>query len=276
MDTNPDRTVSGAAAPPILAVEALTRSFGGLTAVDRCSFRVDAGRITGIIGPNGAGKTTIFNMVAGALPPSSGRILFDGDDVSSLPTHELFHRGIVRTFQIPHEFGRLTVLENLMVVPTSQPGERLWRVWTSPARVRRREREVWERAEDTLRFLTLWDLRDELATNLSGGQKKLLELGRAMMTEPRLVLLDEPGAGVNPTLLVKLRDMIRQLNQRRGYTFVIIEHDMDLIASLCERVIVLAEGSVLTEGTMDAVRRDPRVIDAYLGGGGEGGAAHGG
>ena len=276
MDTNPDRTVSGAAAPPILAVEALTRSFGGLTAVDRCSFRVDAGRITGIIGPNGAGKTTIFNMVAGALPPSSGRILFDGDDVSSLPTHELFHRGIVRTFQIPHEFGRLTVLENLMVVPTSQPGERLWRVWTSPARVRRREREVWERAEDTLRFLTLWDLRDELATNLSGGQKKLLELGRAMMTEPRLVLLDEPGAGVNPTLLVKLRDMIRQLNQRRGYTFVIIEHDMDLIASLCERVIVLSEGSVLTEGTMDAVRRDPRVIDAYLGGGGEGGAAHGG
>ena len=275
MDTNPNRPVSGASPPPILAVEALTRSFGGLTAVDRCSFRIEAGRITGIIGPNGAGKTTIFNMVAGALPPSSGRILFDGNDVSNLPTHEMFHRGIVRTFQIPHEFGRLTVLENLMVVPAAQPGERLWRVWTSPARVRQREREVWARAEDTLRFLTLWDLRDELAMNLSGGQKKLLELGRAMMTEPRLVLLDEPGAGVNPTLLVKLRDMIRQLNRRRGYTFVIIEHDMDLIASLCERVIVLAEGSVLTEGPMDAVRRDPRVIDAYLGGGGQGGAAHG-
>ena len=268
MDTKHTRPTSGTpAAAPILAVDALTRRFGGLTAVDGCSFAVEAGRITGIIGPNGAGKTTIFNMVAGALLPSSGRILFDGEDVAGLPTHEMFHRGIVRTFQIPHEFGRLTVLENLMVVPAAQPGERLWRVWTSPARVRRRERAVWERAEDTLRFLTLWDVRDELAMNLSGGQKKLLELGRAMMTEPRLVLLDEPGAGVNPTLLLKLRDMILQLNRRRGYTFVIIEHDMDLIASLCERVIVLAEGSVLTDGPMEAVRRDPRVIDAYLGGG---------
>ena len=146
-------------------------------------------------------------------------------------------------------------------------------MWTSPARVRRGEREVRERAEETLRFLTLWEVRDELAANLSGGQKKLLELGRAMMTEPRLVLLDEPGAGVNPTLLLKLRDMIHHLNRQLGYTFVIIEHDMDLIASLCERVIVLAEGSVLTEGPMDAVRRDPRVIDAYLGGGEEGGDA---
>lgn len=265
---------SSATAPaPILAVEDLTRRFGGLTAVNGCSFRIDAGRITGIIGPNGAGKTTIFNMVAGALPPSSGRILFDGADIAGLPTHEMFHRGIVRTFQIPHEFGRLTVLENLMVVPAVQPGERLWRVWTSPARVRRREREVRERAEEALRFLTLWEVRDELAANLSGGQKKLLELGRAMMTEPRLVLLDEPGAGVNPTLLLKLRDMIRHLNRQLGYTFVIIEHDMDLIASLCERVIVLAEGSVLTEGPMDAVRRDPRVIDAYLGGGEEDGQA---
>ena len=187
--------------------------------------------------------------------------------MAGLATHAMFHRGIVRTFQIPHEFGRLTVLENLMVVPSAQPGERLWRVWTSPARVRRRERNVRERAEEALRFLTLWEVRDELAMNLSGGQKKLLELGRAMMTEPRLVLLDEPGAGVNPTLLLKLRDMIRHLNRHLGYTFVIIEHDMDLIASLCERVIVLAEGSVLTEGPMDAVRRDPRVIDAYLGGG---------
>ena len=256
-----------AALSPILAVEDLTRNFGGLTAVNRCSFEVEAGRITGIIGPNGAGKTTIFNMVAGALPPTSGRILFEGEDVAGLPTHRMFHRGIVRTFQIPHEFGRLTVLENLMVVPAAQPGERLWRVWTAPARVRGREGEVRRRAEETLRFLALWNLRDELATNLSGGQKKLLELGRAMMTEPRLVLLDEPGAGVNPTLLLKLREMIRTLNRDRGYTFVIIEHDMDLIASLCERVIVLAEGSVLAEGAMAAVRRDPRVIDAYLGGG---------
>jgi len=260
---------------PILAVERLTRRFGGLTAVDRCSFRVDASRITGIIGPNGAGKSTIFNMVAGALPPTAGRILFDGEDVTGLPAHALFHRGIVRTFQIPHEFGRLTVLENLMAVPAGQPGERLWPVWLAPRAVARREREVRERAEETLGFLTLWALRDELAMNLSGGQKKLLELGRAMMAEPRLVLLDEPGAGVNPTLLVKLGEMIRRLNRERGYTIVIIEHDMDFIASLCERIIVLAEGSVLTEGTMAAVRRDPRVIDAYLGGGEEDASTHG-
>ena len=272
MNAHEDRSRAGDLTVPILAVDSLTRTFGGLTAVDRCSFAIEVGRITGIIGPNGAGKTTIFNMVAGALPPSSGRVLVDGEDVSGLPTHEMFHRGIVRTFQIPHEFGRLTVLENLMVVPGAQPGERLWRVWSSPARVREREREVRERAEETLRFLTLWNVRDELAANLSGGQKKLLELGRAMMAEPRLVLLDEPGAGVNPTLLLKLREMIVHLNRRLGYTFVIIEHDMDLISSLCDRVIVLAEGTVLTEGTMDSVRRDPRVIDAYLGGGGDGGS----
>ena len=254
---------------PILGVEDLTRRFGGLSAVDRCSFHVEAGRITGLIGPNGAGKTTVFNMVAGALPPTSGRILFDGEDITGLPTHVLFHRGIVRTFQIPHEFGRLTTLENLMAVPADQPGERLWPVWLAPAAVARREREVRERAEATLRFLTLWELRDELAMHLSGGQKKLLELGRAMMSTPRLVLLDEPGAGVNPSLLVELRDMIRALNRERGYTFVIIEHDMDFIASLCERVIVLSQGSVLTDGPMEVVCRDARVLDAYLGGGEE-------
>ena len=148
-----------------------------------------------------------------------------------------------------------------MAVPAAQPGERLWPVWLAPGAVERREREVRTRAEETLDFLTLWELRDELAMNLSGGQKKLLELGRAMMAEPRLVLLDEPGAGVNPTLLVKLREMIQRLNRERGYTIVIIEHDMDFIASLCGRIIVLAEGAVLTEGTMDAVRRDARVIE---------------
>ena len=237
--------------------------------MDRCSFAIEAGRVTGMIGPNGAGKTTIFSMVAGALAPSAGRILFDGEDITGLPTHRLFHRGIVRTFQIPHEFGRLTVLENLMAVPAAQPGERLWPVWLKPGAVARREREVRERAEDALRFLTLWELRDELAMNLSGGQKKLLELGRAMMTSPRLVLLDEPGAGVNPTLLVRLGEMILELNRERGYTFVVIEHDMDFIASLCERVIVLSQGAVLTDGPMERVRRDPRVLDAYLGGGDE-------
>ena len=263
------RRESGRRSAPILVLEGVTRRFGGLHAVNACSLEIEAGRISGVIGPNGAGKTTLFNLVAGALRPSAGRILFDGEDITGLPTHRLFHRGLVRTFQIPHEFGRLTVLENLLVVPAGQPGEGLWSAWFRPGAVARREHEVRERAEDALRFLTLWELRDEFAMNLSGGQKKLLELGRAMMTSPRLVLLDEPAAGVNPTLLRRLRDMILTLNRERGYTFAIIEHDLDFIASLCERVIVLAQGTLLADGAMDEVRRDPRVLDAYLGGGEE-------
>jgi branched-chain amino acid transport system ATP-binding protein len=240
-----------------------------LVAVKNCSFEIRAGRISGLIGPNGAGKTTCFNIIAGALPPSGGRVFFNGEDISGLATHEIFHRGIVRTFQIPHEFGKLTVLENLMVVPAEQAGEDLFQIWWRPRAVAVRERQVRDRAEDALEFLSLGDLRNELAQNLSGGQKKLLELGRTMMADPRLVLLDEPGAGVNPTLLNKLAAMIRRLNEERGYTFCIVEHNMNLIASLCDPVIVMAEGSVLTQGTMAEVRRDPRVLDAYLGGGEE-------
>ncbi|MGI9434257.1 MAG: ABC transporter ATP-binding protein [Geminicoccaceae bacterium] len=251
----------------MLVVRELERRFGGLIAVHDCSFEIKAGTITGLIGPNGAGKTTCFNMIAGALAPTAGRILLDGEDITGLPTHEMFHRGIVRTFQIPHEFGKLTVLENLMVVPADQPGENLFQIWLRPAAVRAREEAVRDRALEVLEFLNLTRVRDELAENLSGGQKKLLEIGRTMMTEPRLVLLDEPGAGVNPTLLGEIRDMIQRLNQERGYTVCIIEHDMDLIASLCDPVIVLAEGTVLMEGPMSAVRKDARVLDAYLGGG---------
>jgi len=251
----------------MLKVEQLERRFGGLIAVRDCSFEIRAGTITGLIGPNGAGKTTCFNMIAGALPPTAGRIYLDGEDITGLPTHKMFHRGIVRTFQIPHEFGKLTVLENLMVVPAEQPGEALFQLWLRPGAVKAREEEVEARAEEVLDFLNLTRVRDELAENLSGGQKKLLEIGRTMMTEPQIVLLDEPGAGVNPTLLGEIRDMIKKLNQERGYTVCIIEHDMDLIASLCDPVIVLAEGTVLTEGRMEDVRMDPRVLDAYLGGG---------
>jgi len=251
----------------MLKVENLEKNFGGLQAVRGCSFEVEAGHITGLIGPNGAGKTTIFNMIAGAERPSGGRIIFEGEDIAGLPTHELFHRGILRTFQIPHEFGKLTVLENLMVVPPDQTGESLLRCWLSAGGVARQETEIRARAEEVLEFLSLSHLSDELAEILSGGQKKLLELGRTMMADARLVLLDEPGAGVNPTLLAKLADMIRRLNKERGYTFFIIEHDMDLIGSLCDPVIVLAEGDVLMTGDMETVRRDPRVQDAYLGGG---------
>ena len=262
----------------MLRLENLTKSFGGVVAVDNCSLEIEEGKITGLIGPNGAGKTTIFNMIAGALKPTSGRIMYrpsdgNGDvsevDISGLPTYEMFHRGIVRTFQIPEEFGKLTVLENLMVVPAEQNGERLFQSWFNRGAVIEREKEVRKMAEDALDFLNLTHVRDELAQNLSGGQKKLLELGRTMMTEAKLVLLDEPGAGVNPTLLQKLAEMIRRLNAEHGYTFCIIEHDMNLIASLCDPVIVLAEGKVLTQGHMSEVRRDERVLDAYLGGGEE-------
>lgn len=253
----------------MLKVESLNKNFGGLQAVRDCSFEIQEGRITGLIGPNGAGKTTMFNMIAGELAPSSGNIIFEGEDIAGLPTHEMFHRGIVRTFQIPHEFAKMTVLENLMVVPPEQPGERIFNNWLTAARVRAREVEVHDQAMEALEFLSIAHLRDEPAGNLSGGQKKLLELGRTMMTDAKLVLLDEPGAGVNPTLLLKIREMISQLREQRGYTFCVIEHDMDLIASLCDPVIVLAEGTVLTQGKMEDVRRNPEVLDAYLGGGEE-------
>ncbi len=250
----------------MLSVENLSKYFGGVVAVEACSFRIAKGSITGLIGPNGAGKTTTFNMIAGAMKPDAGRIVFDGVDITGMPAHELFHRGIVRTFQIPHEFAAMTVLENLMTVPAGQSGENLIRALFDMGAVARREREIREQAEEVLDFLRLDHQANELAGNLSGGQKKLLELGRTMMAEPRVVLLDEPGAGVNPTLLGELSGMIERLNRERGYTFCIIEHKMDLIARLCDPVIVMVEGSVLIEGSMTQVRADPRVQDAYLGG----------
>ncbi len=253
-------------ATPILRVDKLVKRYGGLTAVDGASFEVRRGSITGLIGPNGAGKTTTFDMIAGAQPPTGGRVSFEGRDITGVPTHELFHLGIVRSFQIPKEYERLTVIENLMVAPPDQPGESVWATWFTPGRVLAREREVMERADTALEFLGLIHLREELAGNLSGGQKKLLELGRAMMTDSKLVLLDEPGAGVNPTLMNKIIEMIQRLNTERGYTFCIVEHDMDLIARLCNPVIVLVEGKVLTEGPMSQVSNDARVIDAYFGG----------
>ncbi len=253
-------------AETVLKVENLVKRYGGLTAVDGASFEVRRGSITGLIGPNGAGKTTTFDIIAGAQPPTAGKITFEGQDITGMKTHKLFHMGVVRSFQIPREYARLTVLENLMVAPPDQPGENVWATWFAPGRVRAREREVMERAEDTLEFLGMSHVRDVLAGNLSGGQKKLLELGRAMMTESTLVLLDEPGAGVNPTLMVKIMEMIETLNRDRGYTFCVVEHDMDVIARLCDPVIVLAEGKVLTQGPFSEVADDPRVIDAYFGG----------
>jgi len=250
----------------MISVDSIVKTFGGLRAVDGCTFDVPAGSITGLIGPNGAGKSTLFNIVAGFLRPDEGHVHLGGEDITALPPHRLFHKGLVRTFQVPHEFGRMTVIENLMVVPAAQAGERVTDVLFRFARVREQERTVRERAEDVLEFLQLAHVRNELAGNLSGGQKKLLELGRTMMADAKVVLLDEPGAGVNRTLLARLAEDIRRLNRDRGYTFCIIEHDMDLIAELCDPVVVMAQGRVLTQGTMDEIRHNEEVLEAYLGG----------
>jgi branched-chain amino acid transport system ATP-binding protein len=249
----------------LIEVEDIHVRFGGLRAVDGCTLSIATGRITGLIGPNGAGKTTLFNVIAGRVRPTSGRVLLDGEEVTSFSPHRLFRRGLCRTFQIAQEFSRLTVIENLMVVPADQSGERIWANWFAPASVRRDEAAVRERAEGVLAFLRLEHVAHELAGNLSGGQKKLLELGRTLMAEPRVVLLDEIGAGVNRTLLAELASDIERLNRERGLTFFLIEHDMDLIGRLCDAVIVMAEGRVLMQGTPEEVRRDERVLEAYLG-----------
>lgn len=249
----------------MIEIEALSKQFGGIQAVYNCSFRIERGQITGLIGPNGAGKTTLFNMLAGFIRPTSGRILLDGTDVAGLPPQQLFHRGLVRTFQIPRELGRMTVLENLMLVPAQQVGEDLLTSWFGWGRVRHQEQDLRQRAEKVLERLNLIHMRDQLAASLSGGQKKLLELGRTMMTEAKVILLDEPAAGVNRTLLGHLAHFIEDLNRERGCTFCIIEHDLELVARLCNPVVVMAQGTVLTQGTMAEVKQDPTVREAYLG-----------
>jgi branched-chain amino acid transport system ATP-binding protein len=250
----------------MISAHHISKSFGGIRAVADCSLTVERGQILGLIGPNGAGKTTLFNMLAGFLTPDSGRIELAGEDVTGRRPHELFHRGLVRTFQIAHELARMTVLENLMVVPPGQSGEHLLTALFRPGRVKVEESAFRERAEEVLGRLKLGALRFELAGNLSGGQKKLLELGRAMMTDAKVVLLDEIGAGVNRSLMAELAGYIERLNKEQGYSFCIIEHDMDLIARLCHPVVVMAEGRVLTQGSMAEIRANDAVIEAYLGG----------
>ena len=250
-----------------LEVQNLEKHYGGLQAVRGINFKVLEGQIFGLIGPNGAGKTTTFNMIAGSEIPTSGKIFLYSNDITGVPTHKLYDLGLLRTFQLSQEYKKMTVLENLMVAGSNQVGENIFNSWFSSKKVNLREKEILEKAFDSLEFLGLSKLKSELAGNLSGGQKKLLEIGRTMMTDAKLVLLDEPGAGVNPTLMLKIIDMIRRLNTERGYTFCIIEHDMDLIADLCQKVVVLSEGKVLTEGPMSKVKNDERVIQAYFGGG---------
>ena len=249
----------------MIEVRDLHRHFGGSRAVDGASLSVAEGSITGLIGPNGAGKTTLFNVIAGVLKPTSGTVAMAGDDITGLPPHALFAKGLLRTFQIAHEFGSMSVRENLMMVPGGQSGESIWSAWTARARIREEERALAAKAEEVLDFLTIAHLAEERAGNLSGGQKKLLELGRTMMVDARIVFLDEVGAGVNRTLLNTIADAILRLNRERGYTFVVIEHDMDFIGRICDPVICMAEGRVLAEGTLDQIKADERVIEAYLG-----------
>jgi branched-chain amino acid transport system ATP-binding protein len=249
----------------MIKIHDLHKHFGGFRAVDGASLEIKEGSITGLIGPNGAGKTTLFNVVAGRLPPTNGKVSMSGDDITGLPPHDLFHKGLLRTFQIAHEFASMTVRENLMMVPGNQSGEAVWNSWFGRARIAAEESELLKKADEVLEFLTIDHLKNEKAGNLSGGQKKLLELGRTMMVDARIVFLDEVGAGVNRTLLNTIADAIIRLNKERGYTFCVIEHDMDFIGKLCDPVIVMAEGKVLAEGTIEEIKANEQVIEAYLG-----------
>jgi len=250
----------------MLKVEGVYKSFGGLMAVCDCSFNVQKGSITGLIGPNGAGKTTLFNIIAGRYKPDRGRIFFKDQEIDGLPPHQIYRRKLYRTFQITREFAQMTVLENLMLMPEGQVGENIWWTWFRGGSVKRQEHELLKKAEEVLDFVELGNLKDELAGSLSGGQKKLLEIGRSLMAEPEMVLLDEPGAGVNPTLMRKLVDNIRRLRDEKDITFLLIEHNMDLIMELCNPIVVMSEGRKLAEGTPEEVRNNERVLEAYLGG----------
>jgi branched-chain amino acid transport system ATP-binding protein len=249
----------------MIVVENLHKRFGGVHAVNGASLSIQPGSITGLIGPNGAGKTTLFNVIAGLYQPTSGKVLLDGEDITGLKPHELFHKGVLRTFQLAHEFSTLTVRDNLMMVPPNQAGESLLNTWFKPGLVKAHEEEVRAKADEVIRFLEIEHVADEFAGNLSGGQKKLLELGRTMMVDAKIVFLDEVGAGVNRTLLHKIGDAIIKLNEERNYTFCLIEHDMEFVARLCDPVICMAEGAVLAEGTIDEVKNNEQVIEAYLG-----------
>tara|TARA_R110000765_G_scaffold50613_5_gene102773 strand:- start:543 stop:1322 length:780 start_codon:yes stop_codon:yes gene_type:complete len=249
----------------MIVVDDVHKHFGGFHAVDGASLTIGKGTITGLIGPNGAGKTTLFNVIAGVLKPTSGRVMMDGEDITGLPPHDLFHKGLLRTFQIAHEFSSMTCRENLMMVPGDQAGETLWNTWFGRKRIADQERALKAKADEVLEFLTIQHLAEQKAGQISGGQKKLLELGRTMMVDAKIVFLDEVGAGVNRTLLNIIGDAIIRLNQERGYTFVVIEHDMDFIGRLCDPVICMAEGKVLAQGSLSEIKANEQVIEAYLG-----------
>jgi branched-chain amino acid transport system ATP-binding protein len=250
---------------PLLVVEGVERRFGGLRAVDGASFCVRPGTVTALIGPNGAGKTTLFNVISGFVAPDAGTIRFDGEEIAGRAPHEIARRGLVRTFQLTRVFGKMKVLDNVVIAARDQPGEKLVQAVFRPGRSRRREREVRERAIAMLDQVGLAEKAGDYAATLSGGQRKLLELARALMAEPRMVMLDEPMAGVNPTLGRRLLTYLDELRDREGLTVLFVEHDMDVVMGVSDEVVVMSEGRVIAHGAPDLVRSDPRVVDAYLG-----------
>jgi branched-chain amino acid transport system ATP-binding protein len=250
-----------------LQVDDLYKTFGGITAVDGATFQVERGTLTGLIGPNGAGKSTTFNCITGMHTPDGGNVTFNGEDITGLEPYEIADRGLVRTFQIARELKEMTVLENMMLAPKAQRGEKLWRSVMPGARGRvvEQEKELRERVWEMLEFFEIDHLAEEYAGNLSGGQRKLLEMARALLTDPDMLLLDEPFAGVNPSLERRLLEHVHQLRDE-GYTFLLVEHDMDLIMNNCRHVIVMHQGRILTEGTPEEIKSNEEVIEAYLGG----------
>ncbi len=249
---------------PLLVAGGLVKSFGGIRAVDNVSIEVAKGSITGLIGPNGAGKTTLFNLLSNFIHPDKGRVLFDGEPIQNLQPHQIAQQGMVRTFQVARALSRLSVMENMLLAAQKQTGENFWNTWFRSQQIRAEERQQKERAMTILESIGLAHMANEYAGALSGGQRKLLEMGRALMANPQLILLDEPAAGVNPTLINQICDRILTWN-REGITFLIIEHNMDVIMSLCDRVWVLAEGRNLAAGTPAEIQTNSQVLEAYLG-----------
>jgi branched-chain amino acid transport system ATP-binding protein len=249
----------------MIEIKNLYKNFGGIQAINNVSLEIKKSSITALIGPNGAGKTTLFNIINGSIKPDFGSIELNNLNITGYEPHQLFDLGVLRTFQIAHEFASLTVRDNLMMVPPNQIGESILNTWITPKKIRLEESKILNKANEVLDFLQLKHLANEYAGNLSGGQKKLLELGRTMMVEPKIVLLDEVGAGVNRTLLNTIGDAILRLNKELNYTFCMIEHDIEFISRLCDPVIVMAEGSVLMTDTISKVKKNEEVIQVYLG-----------